>query len=348
MQRFSLFFLCLPCFFFGCMKPTDYYCVEGAQEFVIDSYKIKQGKLSILELQGIELQEICWEDLQEYIDTVHEDDILNIAVWHPTRRDLMESIRLINDHIGFRVKGGYVDIPDIPEIYVEGLTLDEAREAIESAFLEQIKEVEVFISYKDRLSRKVELSGLVATHTVPVDGKIRLYEVLTKAHVPNHANLYMSYVLRNGCQLAIDLDQLLHKGDLSSNIVMRGGDKIFIADPMDSKVMMMGEVLMPKPLPLPAGTMSLREALVSCGGIPFTGDRSSIQVIRGNMTQPRIYLLSWDEIVHLPNDSLLLMPGDTVYVRETPITQWNRFISQLMPSFGGVQTAGDVLRTFAF
>jgi polysaccharide export outer membrane protein len=81
--------------------------------------------------------------------------------------------------------------------------------------------------------------------------------------------------------------------------------------------------------------MSLREALVSAGGIPFTGDRQNIQVIRGNLQCPKIYVLAWEHIVHLPNDSLLLMPGDTVYVSEKPITQWNRFIEQLLPSFQG-------------
>jgi polysaccharide export outer membrane protein len=29
------------------------------------------------------------------------------------------------------------------------------------------------------------------------------------------------------------------------------------------------------------------------------------------------------------------MPGDIVYVAAKPITEWNRFISQLLPLFGG-------------
>jgi polysaccharide export outer membrane protein len=88
--------------------------------------------------------------------------------------------------------------------------------------------------------------------------------------------------------------------------------------------------------------MSLREALVSAGGIPFTGDKRHIQVIRGNLQCPKIYVLSWEHIVHLPNDSLLLMPGDTVYISEKPITQWNRFIEQLLPSFQGLFTGYQV------
>ena len=296
-------------------------------------------------MQGFCVEELPEWMLLEYEDEIVDDDILNIAIWHPTRKDLIESIQFINERIGFRVVDGFVDIPDIPSVHVQGLTLTEAKHTIQKCFREEIDDIEVFVSYKDRLSRKVDLIGHVGATTLPVDGTIRLYEVLSKAHVPLHANFFSSYVLRDCEKLPIDLHRLIHLGDMCQNIVMRGGDKIFIADPSDAKVMVMGEVLLPKPVNLPYGTMSLREAIVQAGGIPFTGNRNCIQVIRGGVVNPKIYLLQWEEIIHLPNDSLLLMPGDTVYVSETPITQWNRFISQLVPSLSGVQTSSEVLRS---
>lgn len=338
--------LCLLFLLAGCVRTPSNFCVEGAQEFVIDSYKIRQGKQSILEMQGVDLCDLPCEAMCEYIDHVWDDDILNITIYHPCRRDLIDSIRFISETMGFRVVDGNLNIPDIPPIYVRGLTLDEARDKIEASFLNEIDDVEVFVSYKDRLSRKVDLMGLTGLTTVPVDGKIRLYEVLSKAHIPNNANLYSSYLVRDGCQMPVDFYKLVHDGDLGQNIVMRGGDKIYIADPLDAKVMVMGEVLMPKLVPLLSGYMSLREALMSAGGIPFTGNRNCIQVIRGNMPNPKIYQLSWEQIVHLPNDSLLLMPGDTVYVGETTITSWNRFISQLLPSLGGVQSSAEMYKAF--
>ncbi len=311
----------------------------------MDSYKIRQGKLSILEMEGVELNEPDPDAMEEYKDVIAEDDILNIAVYHPNRKDLMQSIQFINDSVGgFRVHDGYVDIPDIQPVYVVGLTLDEARERLQQEYQKEIQNIEVFVTYKDRLTRKVELTGMVSTPTVPVDGKIRLYEVLAKAHIPPNANLFMSYVVRDGCPLAIDLHQLINQGDMCQNIVMRGGDKIFIANPADSTVMLMGELRNPRAVNLPYGFISLREALVTAGGIPFTGDRHNIQVIRGNLQCPKIYVLSWEHIIHLPNDSLLLMPGDTVYVSEKPITQWNRFIEQLLPSFQGFTTGYGAYR----
>jgi len=339
---FLLIFSCL--IVSGCYRAPCYYVVEGASEFVIDSYTLRRGKQAILEMQGVETTFLPCDALEEYEDNIVEDDILNIALFHPTRKDLIESIQFINAHIGFTVKNGFIQIPDIPPVCVAGLTLAEAKAEIESVFQEEIVGVEVFVTYKDRLQRKVDLIGHVAATTLPVDGKVRLYELLSRAHVPLHANFFSSYVLRDGIELPIDLHRLIHKGDMSQNIVMKGGDKIFIADPSDAKIMVMGEVLIPKVVNLHYGTMSLREAIVQAGGIPFTGNRNCIQVIRGGITHPKIYVLNWEAIVHLPNDSLLLMPGDTVYVSATPITEWNRFISQIIPSIGGVQSSTEIMK----
>ncbi len=341
----SLCLLTLTLLISACSGPCYDYAVMGADEFVMDSYKIRQGKLAILEMEGYEVDELPCDAMDEYKDVIAEDDILNIAVFHPTRKDLMESIQFINQTVGgFKVYQGKVDIPDIPSVYVTDLTLDEARERLQEEFNKQIKDLEVFVTYKDRLTRKVDLTGMVTTPSVPVDGKIRLYEVIAKAHIGINANLFMSYVVREGEPLAIDLHKLINQGDMCHNIVMRGGDKIFIASPSDATVMMMGEVGEPRAVNLPYGYISLREALVMARGIPFTGDRDHIQVIRGNLLCPKIYVLSWKHIIHLPNDSLLLMPGDTVYVSAKPITEWNQFISQLFPSMNGLQTCFSIYR----
>lgn len=317
----------------ACCNPCHQYPVMGADEFVIDSYKIRQGKFAILEMEGIEVEELPPDAMLEYQDVIAEDDILNIVLYHPTRKDLMESIQFINHSVGgFRVNQGQVDLPDISTVIVAGLTLDEARDKIKNEYRKHVHDVELFVTYQDRLTRKVELTGMVANPSVPVDGKIRLYEVIAKAKIPPDANLFLSYVVRDGCPLAVDLYKLINEGDMCQNIVMRGGDKIFIANKRDSNVMVMGEIHSAQPVHLPYGFMSLREVIVSAGGIPYTGDKHHIQVIRGNLQCPKIYVLAWEHIIHLPNDSLLLMPGDTVYVSAKPITEWNRFISQILPS----------------
>lgn len=308
----------------------------GADEFVLDSYKIKQGKFSILEMEGKSIEDLPSSLLQSHEDVIESGDVLNIAIYHPSRKDISEAVSHIGGLVGFTVREGKVTLPDLSPIEIAGLSLELAKEKIQNAYLKEIEDIEVFLSFKDRLEKRVELAGQVGTPSIPINGKTRLFDVLSKAKVPVDANLFKSYIVREAHLLPVDMNRLMKQGDMSQNIVMHGGDKIYIADAAASTVMMMGEVSQRGLINLPEGFLPLREALARAGGIPYTGDRAYIQVIRGNILKPKIYTLNWKHIIHLPTESMLLMPGDIVYVAATPITEWNRFISQLFPSFTAI------------
>lgn len=310
--------------------------VLGADEFVMDSYKIREGKFAILEMQGQSYEPLSKDLLLEYKDVIHDGDVLKIAVFHPTRSDIIASVQSIGETVGFRVSEGHILLPDLKPVEIEGLTLEEARQKIQDHYVEQISDVEVFLAYKDRIERKVELAGLVQIPNIPVDGRIRLYEVLSVAKVPPNANFFKSYVVRDNSLLPVDLYKLIKEGDMNQNIVMQGGDKVYIAETSASTLMVLGEVGQERVVDLPNGFMTLRQAIAEARGIPYTGSRSYIQVIRGNILHPKIYTLHWSHVVHLPSDSMLLIPGDIVYVAATPITEWNRFVSQLLPTFIGL------------
>jgi polysaccharide biosynthesis/export protein len=333
MKPFLLFFLLL------CSCSSSYIGkeVKGADEFVMDSYKIREGKCSILEMEGKSFGTLTASYLEEYSDAISNDDVLYVALSHPSRNDLIENLGRISREIGFRVNGGQIYLPELSPVKVLGLTLKEAADIIQKSYAKEIANIEVYVSYKERMTKKVELTGMVGMATIPVDGKIRLFEVLSKARIPPNANLFKSYVLRENSLLPVDIHRLIKDGDMSQNIVMRGGDKIYIAEPSAATLMVMGEVREEKVIDLPSGFISLREAIALAHGIPFSGDKSYIQVIRGNIVKPKIYLLNWEHVINLPNSSLLLMPGDIVYVASKPITEWNRFISQLLPSFTGLE-----------
>ncbi|MBS0620710.1 MAG: polysaccharide biosynthesis/export family protein [Verrucomicrobia bacterium] len=307
--------------------------VVGAEEFVMDSYRIREGKFSILQMEGKESEELSSSMLDEYKDVINEGDVLKIALYHPTRGDLVTAVRSIGDTVGFRVSEGKVYLPDLAPVPVEGLTLQEAQEKIQALYREEIRDVDLFIAYKDRVVRKVELAGLVQVPSIPVDGRLRLFEALSIAKVPPNANLFKSYVVRDNCLLPVDMTKLMKEGDMEHNVVMRGGDKVYIAEPSASTLMVLGEVGKERVVDLPDGYMTLRKALAEAGGILSSGDRSYIQVIRGNIAHPKIYTLHWEHVVRLPNDSMLLIPGDIVYVAARPLSEWNRFVNDLLPTF---------------
>lgn len=311
--------------------------VVGADEFVIDSYKINAGKFSILEMEGKPLMTLDPELLKEYTNTVSNGDVLKVALFHPTRSDLVSSVHSIGSQIGYTVSGGKVTLPELEPIEVEGLKLSEARDRIQAAYDAEIDDIEVFLTFEKRNEKKIELAGMVSTSTMPVNGKLRLYEVLAKANVPSHANFFKSYLIRDGNPIPVDMNKLMKEGDMSQNIVMRGGDRLYIAEPSASTLMVMGEVRSERVIEVPNGSLPLRTALAMAGGIPYTGDKGVIQVIRGNILRPKIYTLNWKHVMRLPTSSMLLMPGDIVYVAATPITEWNRFIQQIFPTLTGIE-----------
>ncbi len=333
----KLLLLCLSVLLSSCSNPP--YCgkdVLGADEFVMDSYKIREGKFSILEMQGKCYDPLSCELLDDYQDLIHEGDVLNIVLYHPTRSDLVTSIDQVNEKIGFTVSDGKISLPDLEPIEVANLDVETARAKIREKYHTQIKDIDIFLSYKDRRERKVELLGLVETSTIPVDGKKRLFEILSLAKVPPGANFFKSYVVRDNCLLPVDLYKLVKEGDMNQNIVMRGGDKVYIAEPSASTLMVLGEVGLERVIDVPNGFMSLRQAIGEAKGIPFTGNKSYIQIIRGNILCPKIYTLNWCHMMRLPSDSLLLIPGDIVYVAATPIAEWNRFVNQVLPTLIGL------------
>lgn len=309
----------------------------GADEFVIDSYKIRKGKFSIRELEGAPLMTLNSELLDEYQDTLGDGDVLEIAIYHPSRGDLADAIRFVGGSVGYTVQSGKILLPDLKAIEVKGLTIEEAREKIQAAYDREIADIEVFLAYRRRKEQNIQLAGLVSTSSIAINGKKRLFEVLAEARVPPNANFFKSYLVRDNRPIPVDMFKLMKEGDMSQNIVMRPGDKIYIAEPSATTLMVMGEVRQEKVIDLPNGFMPLREALAMAGGIPFTGDKRSIQVIRGNVLRPKIYTLSWKHVVRLPSSSLLLMPGDIVYVAATPITEWNRFVTQIFPTLTGIE-----------
>ena len=168
-MRFCSAFLIFLILVAGCSSPYMGKDLFGADEFVLDSYRIREGKLSILEMEGKEVGELDEAMLDEYQDTIHEDDVLQVAIYNPKRSDVSAAVEYVGSKIGYRVVNGEITLPDLPPIAVSDLTLEQARAKIQDLYQEHIRDTEVFVTYKERIARKVELAGLVALSSVPVD-----------------------------------------------------------------------------------------------------------------------------------------------------------------------------------
>src|SRR3990167_2804036 len=108
MRRLASFFLAL--YLASCSGPYMGKDLFGADEFVLDSYKSREGKFAILEMEGVFTDELGEELLDEFQDRIHEDDVLQIALYHPKRDDVVQAVEYIGKSIGYRVVEGRISL----------------------------------------------------------------------------------------------------------------------------------------------------------------------------------------------------------------------------------------------
>ena len=325
MSKYVVLFLS---FLASCSPYCDYnYKLQNAQEFVLDSYKIKEGKFAILELEGKRSRPLCKQLLLEYEDEIDEDDKLEITCLQSDKKQ--SAAADFSKQIAFHVINGEIKVPSLPPVYVKGLTLKEAEKKIGALYQKESSSTHVFIKNLEKRNSIAQLTGQVAISTIPVNGHTRLYEVLSKAQISSNANLFASYVLRDQKALCVDLFKLIHEGDMSQNIVMRAKDKIFIADGSAASVTLKNGEGHLQNIPVPKGYISVNLALSQAGDLLPIKNNATLLVIRNTMSCPKIYKLSGNHLTYLPDDSLLLMAGDTIIIKDRALIPWNRIINKL-------------------
>lgn len=100
------------------------------------------------------------------------------------------------------------------------------------------------------------------------------------------------------------------------------------------KILVLGEVGKPGVVLNPGPKLSLAEALAQVGGsIPLSADTSNVYVIRGALEQPRVTRVPLNTAVAMfQAQHIWLQSRDVVFINSQKITDWNRFMSQLMPT----------------
>jgi len=100
------------------------------------------------------------------------------------------------------------------------------------------------------------------------------------------------------------------------------------------KILVLGEVMKPGMVVNPGPRLSLVEALAQSGSINnITANREHVYVIRGVMGKARVSMVDLHTAIGMfKAQNIWLKRRDVVYVDSKWITDWNRFISQLLPS----------------
>jgi polysaccharide export outer membrane protein len=102
----------------------------------------------------------------------------------------------------------------------------------------------------------------------------------------------------------------------------------------ESKVFVSGEVVTPRALTMHNGRLTLNEALGESGGVsPLSGDARQVYVVRkGSDGSVHVYQLDARVSGAMAlAEGFELHPKDVVYVAASPLANWNRHLSLLIP-----------------
>ena len=106
------------------------------------------------------------------------------------------------------------------------------------------------------------------------------------------------------------------------------------------RIQVIGAVGRPQTVSLADVPLTILDAITQAGGVQKNAQTSTIFVIRGTSSQPKLYLLN----ARSPSNLLLaekfkLYPNDIIYVPTTGLSNWNRVISNVLPTLTTAETA---------
>lgn len=236
---------------------------------------------------------------------------------------------------------GMVGIAFMGQVKLSGQTIAQGAESIREGLAPYVKNPVVSITVLDVQSETATIAGACAKPGVyGISNSTRLADFYAMAGSSAErlfngvdvdvADLEHSIFVRKGELLPVDFIKAISKGDTLHNIRVRKGDYVFIAQRMESSVIICGEVKNPHKRLFEAG-MGLIETLTSAGWMKDE-HWSHVIIIRDGLAHPKLYKVDVDGILAGKCRNILLKAGDIVYVPKDNISEYNVFVKKLMPT----------------
>lgn len=288
---------------------------------------------------------------------IEAGDVLQIVVWdHPELSASMLPAPALGAPGGAGVAGspmqpqsgfevdqdGMLDFPYAGKLKAAGLSTSEIHKQLTQRLARYLRNPKLSVRVLAYRSKRVYVDGEVKQPGVQAinDIPMTLTEAINRAGGMNPvADQSRIVISREGKSYPINLPLLVQRGVNPSSIMLVNGDVVRVLSREESKIFISGEVTAPRALPMRNGRLTLNEALGEAGGInPVTGDARQVYVIRRTSKESMVYQLD----ANVPGalavaEGFELSPKDVVYVAATPLTNWNRTISAMIP--GALPTA---------
>jgi len=236
---------------------------------------------------------------------------------------------------------GKIHVALAGDIDVAGLGISEAEAKIQRALLPFDKAVHVNLQLTSPAGQRVTVIGAVTTQgRIPLVPGARLADVIAAAGGPSMstvagepvmvADIRSGVLMRNSKRVPISMSKAL-KGDPLHNVFIHPGDHIYIPPARGGTISVLGMTGSGGTVFPYRNGLRLTEALSLAGGITPAGDRADIRVIRGPLTEPRIYQTDLKQIVNGDSHDVALHPGDVIYVTDHPLEDFSEVMIAIGP-----------------
>jgi polysaccharide export outer membrane protein len=345
------------CVLAGCASPIHFHDAQGTKadqpapptEMITDKL-IASERMQHHDEANQNLDKLLVPNPAPY--AIGNGDVLSIVVWdHPELAGGMAASQTADPSgaalnansaasasaPGFVVDHqGRIQFPLAGLLKVEGLTEEGARALLTSKLAKYLANpnvtlrVQAYRSKRVYLDGEVKQPGLQAINDIPMT----LVEALNRAGGLLPTADQSRILLERGEQrYRINLRELVQKNINPGLVMLDPGDVVRVPSRDESKVFVSGEVITPRALTMHDGRLTLNEALGESGGIsPLSGDARQVYVVRKTAERTRVFQLDARVAGSLAMaEAFELQPKDIVYVAATPMANWNRTLSLLIP-----------------
>lgn len=263
-------------------------------------------------------------------------------------------IQLMDDPTGTNLDvigpDGKIYFSLLPGLDVWGLTIQQTEDLLQKQLTNFVRTPpRVAVTLRSVESRRIWILGRVQNPGVyAMTNSITLLEAIAQAGGPLDlasgrdlsavgaidptADLRHAFVVREGRMLPVDFRRLVVEGDLSQNIYLQPDDFIYFPPLTARNVYVIGAVGLPRAVPYSEG-LTMVSAIAAASGTVREAYLSHVAVVRGSLSEPRVAIVDFKNVIRGQTPDVVLQPQDIVYVPYEPYRYLRRYVNLIMDTF---------------
>lgn len=265
-------------------------------------------------------------------------DVVNIRYYGRPELD-REGVRIAPD--------GSLSYLQVNSLAVAGLSLDGARQALETALRAYYRNARLIVTPEELVSKRYVILGKVVDKGIfTLERPLTLLEAIARSrgietglyeqNTVELADLERSFIVRGGERLPVDMAALYYEGDLSQNIEIEPDDYIFLASNIANEYYVLGAVRRPGAQGYSAG-VTVVGAIARREGFLESAWQKRVLLVRGSLERPEAQIVDVEAILAGQAVDVPIEPGDILYINDRPWYRVEQLLDRALQGF--VQSA---------